>query len=181
MSPTPPPPPLLPFAYIFAYFQRSSYSPGLSVPWTRASLHNTPTYVASNDFLSNVKWLKTGNQNDLVIATPEDPGKDTTHTLATCAVVGTVSANRLFLEAHGNYNPNFEKTALETSKAQFQLISPADNPEFEADFSRGVKHIETLQKQAIREGPEPEHFIVSDGVKRALKFSWPLFEKRVCS
>ena len=156
-----------------------SYSPELSVPWTRATLHNTPTYLASNDFLSHVEWLKTGNQNDLVISNTTDPPNDTAYTRATCAVVGTVSANRLFLEAHGNYNPKIEKTALETSKAQFQLILPDAHPEFEADFSQGVKRIEALQKQAIRDGPDGEHFIVTDGVKKALKFSRPLFEKRV--
>jgi hypothetical protein len=123
--------------------------------------------------------LKTGNQNDLVTTNKATLPKDESHTRATCAVVGIVSANRLFLEPHGNFNPNFEKTALETSKAQFQLISPTVYPEFESDFSRGIKNIETLQNQTIREGPEAEHFIVSDGVKKALKFSWPLFEKRV--
>ena len=157
-----------------------SYSPELSVPWTHATLHNTPTYLASNDFLSHVEWLKTGNQNDLVISNTMDPPIDTAYTRATCAVVSTVSANRLFLEAHRNYNPNFEKTVLETSKAQFQLILPDTHPKFEADFSRGVKRIKALQKQTIRDGLDGEHFIVTDSVKKALKFSWPLFEKRVC-
>jgi hypothetical protein len=120
--------------------------------------------------------LKTGNQNDLVLA-GTNSDEDTTR--ATCAVVGSVSPNRLFLEAHGNYNPNFEKTALETSKAQFQLTSPAGYPEFESDFSHAINHIENLQREAIKEGPKAEHFIVTDGLKKALKFSWPLFEKRV--
>ena len=123
--------------------------------------------------------MKTGNQNDLVVArTPTDP-KDTPCMQATCAVVSTVSRNRLFLEPHGNYNPNFEKTALETSKAQFQLVSPTNHPQFDADFGTGTDHIETLQMQAIKDGPEAEHFIVNDGLRTALKFSWPLFEKRV--
>ena len=99
---------------------------------------------------------------------------------ATCAVVGTVSPNRLFLEAHGNYNPNFEKTALETSKAQFLLISPTLHPKFDINFKHAINCIETIQKKAIREGPGAEYFIVSDGLNKALKFSWPLFEKRVC-
>ena len=154
-------------------------SSAFSAPWTRASLLNTPTYVASNNFLSHVEWLKTGNQNDLVNTSMADFTKDSTPQRATCAVVGTVSSNRLFLEAHGNYNPNFEKTALETSKAQFQLLSPTIYPELDADFNHGIKHIETLQKQVIKEGPDAEHFIVSDGLKKALKFSWPLFQKRV--
>lgn len=107
-----------------------------------------------------------------------DDLEDAATTRATCAVVGTVSPNRLFLEPHGNYNPSFEKTALETSKAQFQIISPALHAEFETDFNRGIKNIEILQKTAIKEGPAAEHFVVTDGTKKALKFSWPLFEKR---
>jgi len=83
------------------------------------------------------------------------------------------------LEPHGNYNPNFEKTALETSKAQFQLVPPSLHSELEDDFNRGIKNIESLQRMACREGPGPEHFVVTDGGKKALKFSSPLFEKRV--
>ena len=149
----------------------------VSVPWTRASLLNTPTYVASDGFVSQVEWFKNSNQSDLVVASSKFEGPPTSR--VTCVVVGTVSPNRLYLEPHGNYNPNFEKTALETSKAQFQLIAPTDHPEFEDDFNRGIKNLDTIQKMAVKEGPSPEHFIVMDGIKKALKFSWPLFGKRV--
>ena len=124
-------------------------------------------------------WLKTGNQNDLVLTNVSDATKDGDPIRAICAVVGLVSPHRLFLEPHSNYNPNFEKTVLETSKVQFQIVSPNSHQEFANDFNRAVKHMESLQKQAIKEGPEAEHFIVTDGLKKALKFSWPLFEKRV--
>ena len=94
-----------------------SSNPEFSAAWDRRTLLDTPTYIASSRFISHVQWLKIGNQNNLVIAkTPDDP-KDMAHMEATCAVIGTVSRNRLFSEPHGNYNPNFEKTALETSKA----------------------------------------------------------------
>jgi hypothetical protein len=169
--------------FALTHLQRTSTpfsTSDFSAPWTRTSLLNTPTYVASNDFVSHVEWLKTGNQNDLVVSAAADSPKETPPQRATCAVVGTVSSQRLFLEAHGNFNPNFENSALETSKAQFQLLSPTIHPEFDADFWRGMKHIENLQSQVIKEGPDAEHFIVQDGLKRALKFSWPLFEKRVC-
>jgi hypothetical protein len=141
-------------------------------------LLNTPTYVASSEFLQHVLWMRSSAQNDLVLA-PSDV-EDPPSTRATCAVVGAVSPNRLFLEAHGNYNPNFERATLETSKAQFQIVAPTQHAEFDADFNQAVKHIETLQRMAIKEGPPAEHFVVSDGLKKALKFSWPLFEKRVC-
>jgi hypothetical protein len=145
----------------------------------RASLLNTTTYVASKDFLSHVVWTKSGIQSELINVpsdidgTPPDPER------ATCAVVGTVSPTRLFLEPHGNYNPMFENSALESSKAQFQLISPVIHPEFSDDFMLGIERIEKLQNKAITEGPNAEHFVVMDGQKKALKFSWPLFEKRV--
>ena len=98
---------------------------------------------------------------------------------ATCAVVGKVSTNRAFLEPHGNYNPNFEKTSLESSKIQFQLIAPTSHPEFEIDFGHAINRIVSIQKKTIKEGPPAEHFVVTDGIKPALKFSWPIFEKRV--
>jgi hypothetical protein len=151
----------------------------LSVPWTRASLLNTPTYVASVGFVSQVGWVKSSNQSELVVASTDVEDTETPTSRATCAVVGTVSPNRLYLEPHGNYNPNFEKTALETSKAQFQLVSPTLHPDFVVDFDRGIKNIETIQKMAFKEGPSAEHFVVTDNGKKALKFSCPLFEKRV--
>jgi hypothetical protein len=143
-------------------------------------LLNTPTYVASSGFARQVEWMKSGNQNDLIVATCDLERSNTPCPRATCAVVGTVSPNRLFLEPHGNYNPNFEKTALETSKAQFMLISPTLYPEFEADFDQGIKSIESVQKMACKDGPGAEHFVISDSGKKGLKFSSPLFEKRVC-
>ena len=99
---------------------------------------------------------------------------------ATCAIVGTISPIRLFLEPHGNYNPTFDKSALETSKVQFLLVPPVIHPDFVDDFNIAVEHIERLQDKAITEGPGGEHFIILDGRNKALKFSWPLFEKRVC-
>ena len=139
---------------------------------------NTTTYIASSDFISHVAWVRSSNQSDLVLSSSAPNDSDSSSNRATCAVVGTVSPNRLYLEPHGNFNPNFENTALETSKAQFQLIAPSQ-PDFEADFNHGLKNIETVQRMACKEGPGAEHFVVSDGGKKALKFSWPLFEKRV--
>lgn len=98
---------------------------------------------------------------------------------ATCAVVGMVSPNRLLLEAHGNFNPTYDK-ALENAKVQFQLVSPTFHPEFDGDFKLAIGRIQALQGMVINEGPGAEHFIVKDGWKEGLKFSSPLFEKRVC-
>ena len=69
---------------------------------------------------------------------------------------------------------------LETSKAQFLLVTPTAFPEFDVDFNHGIKEIEAIQKKAIKEGPSAEHFVVANNPKKGLKFSWPLFEKRVC-
>ena len=148
-----------------------------SAPWAQTSLLNTPTYIASADFISHVQWSKSANQNDLVFALND--AEMTPPKQATCAVVSIVSLNRLFLEPHGNYNPSFEKTTLETLKAQFQLVSPTLHPEFKINLNLGISHLKTIQRNAIKEGPAAQHFVVSDGLKRALKFSSPLFEKRV--
>lgn len=157
----------------------SSSKSDFSAPWMRASLLNTDTYVGSPDFLSHLVWSKTGNQNDLMNAPSDIKATPQASDRATCAIVGIVSPVRLFLEPHGNFNPMFENSALETSKAQFQLVSPALHPEFNDDFNVGIEHIESLQNKAITEGPNAEHFIVFDGQRKGLKFSWPLFEKRV--
>ena len=112
-------------------------------------------------------WAKSGSQDDLML-TPtniEDPPSQ----CAVCAVVGTLSTNRIFLELE--------------AKAQFQIVSPDNHPEFDGDFNQVITHIEAIQKKAINDGPlaHGEHFIVSDGLKKGLIFSWPLFEKRVCN
>jgi len=143
----------------------------------RATLLNTDSYVGSEDFLSQLVWLKTGNQSDLMSAS--DSNAPHASDRASCAIVGTVSPVRLFLEPHGNFNPMFENSALETSKVQFQLTSPETHQEFSNDFKIGIEKIESLQNKAIVEGSSAEHFVVLDGQRKALKFSWPLFEKRV--
>lgn len=133
-------------------------------------LLDTSTYVTSSDFTSHVVWLKNGHQNDLMLrVAPAEPDARPTER-ATCAIVGKVlSANRAFLEPHGNYNPNFEKTSLEMSKVQFLLVAPTSHPDFETDFATSLDRIETIQRKAIKEGPSAEHFIVSDGINRAFK------------
>jgi hypothetical protein len=155
----------------------SNSDSNFSAPWKRATLLNTPAYVGSADFLSNLVWLKVGNQDDLMNAPvlPDETPSDK----ATCVIVGTVSPVRLFLEPHGNFNPAFDNSALESSKVQFQLVQPVTHPEFSDDFKLGIERIERLQTKAISEGPNPEHFVISDGRTKALKFSWPMFEKRV--
>ena len=71
----------------------------------------------------HVLWAKSGSQDDLML-TPtniEDPPSQ----CAVCAVVGTLSTNRIFLEleAHGNYNPNFERTSLRVARNFKSTIS----------------------------------------------------------
>ena len=93
-------------------------------------------------------WAKTpksGNQDNLML-TPtniEDPPSQ----CAVCAVVGTVSANHIFLEAHRNYNLNIERTSLETLKAQFQIVSPDNHPEFDANFNQAIAHIRPSKRR----------------------------------
>ena len=157
----------------------SSSKSDFSAPWMQADLLNTETYVALPNFLSRLVWSKAGSQNDLMYV-PSDKDTPQYSSQATCAIVGTMSPVQLFLEPHGNFNPLFENSTLETSKAQFQLVSPALQPEFNNDFKVRIEHIKSLHNKAIMEGPNTEHFVVLDGQRKALKFSWPLFEKRVC-
>ncbi|KAF8816291.1 hypothetical protein BYT27DRAFT_7248382 [Phlegmacium glaucopus] len=149
-----------------------------SAPWMRATLINMCNYVASPDFDLEVVWMKTGNQNNLMNA-PLD-NKHTPSEKATCTVVSVISSDRLFIDAHGNFNPSFPNSTLETAKAQFQIVSPETHPEFKTDFQTSLEHIKNLQRKAATDGPGPEHFIVWDTSKRekVIKFSWPLFEKR---
>jgi hypothetical protein len=142
-------------------------------------LLNTPTYIASAEFPAHVAWERSGNQNDLIQTPSDNEDKPPFSTRATCAVVGTISSDRLYLEAHGNYNPNFDRAALESSKLQFQIVAPASHPEFKTDFELGINHIDSIQNKAITHGPKGEHFVVKDGHQMALRFSSPLFEKRV--
>jgi hypothetical protein len=134
-------------------------------------------YVACADFPAHVAWDKSGNQNDLVQAPTSDDGIPAVR--ATCAVVGTISSDRLYLEPHGNYNPNFERAALESSKLQFQIVAPASHPDLKNDFDIGINHIDQVEARAIMQGPKCEHFVVKNSYQKALRFSWPLFEKQV--
>ncbi|KAF8815383.1 hypothetical protein BYT27DRAFT_7333929 [Phlegmacium glaucopus] len=147
-----------------------------SAPWTRANLMNTPTYVASEEFKSQLMWVKGTTQNDLMIVLEKCNNKPTIR--ATCVVVGIISSKRLFLEPHGNYNPNFNSPKLEASKAQFMLTAPPVDGVFNVDFKLGIEHLEKIQNKAVLEGNKPQHFIVVDGEQTGMKFSWPLFEKR---
>ncbi|KAF8798368.1 hypothetical protein BYT27DRAFT_7343617 [Phlegmacium glaucopus] len=137
---------------------------------------NTPTYIASDDFESQLMWLKTSRQSELMMVSEDRNDKPTER--VTCAVVGTISSNRLFLEPHGNFNPNFNNGALENAKAQFMLVAPSADGIFHSDFKTGIERIERIQNKAVSEGPHPQYFIVTDGDQTGLKFSWPLFEKR---
>jgi hypothetical protein len=106
---------------------------------------------------------------------------------ATCTVVGTVSPIHLYLRPHGNHHPQFKSDGLENSKLQFQIVAPAFLPDFEADFNLGLERIETFQEKIIadRPGAVADGIVVvynetQDGPQKALVFSWPLFQKRVC-
>ncbi|KAF8803423.1 hypothetical protein BYT27DRAFT_7340892 [Phlegmacium glaucopus] len=163
---------------MFKSMQSISHESDFSAPWMRTSLLNTPTYIASNNFNYEVVWTKTGNMNELKTASHDN--NDAPSVRATCAVVGIVSDDRLFLDAHGNFNPIFDKSGLEACKAQFQLISPNHHADFKSDFKLGIENIENLQMKAVTEGATPQYFIVFDGTnkEKAFRFSWPLFEKR---
>jgi hypothetical protein len=117
-------------------------------------------YVVCADFPAHVAWDKSGNQNDLVQAPTSDNGMPAVR--ATCAVVGTISLDRLYLEPHGNYNPNFERAALESSKLQFRIVAPASHPDLKNDFDIGINHIDQVEARAITQGPKGEHFKVKD-------------------
>ena len=104
-------PPLLRYKMLTLSSRNSrSSNSSASIPWTRANLLSTPTYIASPGFGSRVVWTKNSNQNDLVYAASELEDSKTPSPRATCAVVGTVSPNRLYLEPHRNCNPIFENT-----------------------------------------------------------------------
>ncbi|KAF8802411.1 hypothetical protein BYT27DRAFT_7261183 [Phlegmacium glaucopus] len=154
----------------------SSQDTNFSAPWMKANLKNTSTYVGSDNFDSQLVWLKNNNQNKLMIV-PEDH-KEKPFMQVTWAVVGVVSFQRLFLEPHGNFNPIFEKSALENSKAQFMLISPPIDNEFYSDFQLAIEHIKNLQNKVVSTGPDPKYFLIEDGRQTGMRFSSPLFEKR---
>jgi hypothetical protein len=143
-----------------------------------------PNFIGSATFGSHVAWAKEGNHSSLINAV--DVNNSTLSRPATCVVVGIVSPVPLFLEPHGTYNHMFRNGTLETSKLQFQLLTPTLDPDLEADFDLGLNQIEHLQERAIMGGSRPECFVVvhnqtGDGVIKAFEFSWPLFADRVCA
>jgi hypothetical protein len=110
-----------------------------------------PTYAASSSFMSQVAWVKAGNQSELMRLPGDDTNAEPVH--ATCALVGTVSPLQLLLKPHGNVNLNYEKSALETSKLQFQVVYPTDHAGFDADFGTAMERLETSTGWQSVRGP----------------------------
>jgi hypothetical protein len=82
---------------ILTLIQSSKKTTG-SIPLLRATLLNTPNYMASDEFMKHAYWAK-GNPNVLM-------WKD--EDVATCAVLGKVLMGHFFLEPQGNYNPRYD-------------------------------------------------------------------------
>lgn len=135
----------------------------------RATLLCVPSYCASPIFISSVGWQvewaghvlvdKSSNANTVVL------------------VVGCVSERRLFVTPDGNYQTN-QFSDISIAKFLFLIGRPDDTP-FAEDFDKAMEYFIKIQNQRVST-PKRLNFIVTDGPNKNLRFTWNVFEKRVC-
>ncbi|KAF8180866.1 hypothetical protein BJ912DRAFT_929188 [Pholiota molesta] len=139
----------------------------------RQELMEMDNYAASPNFAQLWRWKKRDSKlgNILNVEGSDNP--------VYASVVGVVSADRLFVQAHGNYTRNAEFVMkMNSTKMQFTLKRP-DNSPFAADFDAAIRHLEAAQN-AIKIGSSPPRHLViteADGAK-SLRMSYPIFEEK---
>jgi hypothetical protein len=142
-------------------------------PVKRAELLLFPQYAASNDFLAAGKW--SGEKNFILSSANNED--DNTTLLLYCIVVGVISAEKAYLEKHGNFNTKFNTDASK-AKIQFSVIRPND-PDFGPDFNKAIVAFEEYQQRASQT-PCHHFFLLWEG-HIAMRMSFPLFELKVCT
>ena len=130
-----------------------------------------PQYAASDNFVTAGKWEGLKSH---VLSLNSGEGSDTTQPLY-CIVVGTVSAEKVYLGKHGNFSLKYNENALK-AKIQFTITRPND-PDFGPDFDKAIDALEEYQR-GISETSYHRYFILKeDG--NGMRMNFPLFELKV--
>lgn len=94
-------------------------------------------------------------------------------------VVGRVSADKVYLATHGNFNPSFGDPmgSVGNAKLQFSLECPLGDPDFEPDFNTAWRHLEDVQGR-IATTTSRRYLLQNSGVK-SMRMSFPLWQEMV--
>lgn len=134
----------------------------------RGQLLLNPSYCASPVFLSGIGW-EVESSGDILI------DKATDENTVAC-VVGHLKEHHFFVTPNGNYS-TVEYGDFSHTKFHFVI----GNPEctlFAEDFLKALDVISKLQAQ-IASTPNRVNFIASAGRSKVLRFTRPVFKKRV--
>lgn len=145
-----------------------------SAPFRRNNLLSLHQYAASEQFLTLGVWDR-ARMEDLYVVRGTVGRTSPVHIM----VVGVISSDKASLQPHGNYDPAFMQTPdviAKKAKLQFVISSPADDPEFAADYALAIERLKAIQEEIAGSPSRREHFI--DG--QSLKLNFNLFSEKVC-
>lgn len=134
----------------------------------RASLEKLRNYTATAAFISDIGWKPEGYGHVLCNTSTRD---DTI-----CIMVGKVSSSRLNTSPIGNHNREYEQP-FSKAKFQFTLVTP-DEPALINDFQASIAALEKAQA-AMAASEDSAHMVLHQGNERSVRFSAPIFSKRV--
>lgn len=134
----------------------------------RASLEKLRNYAATAAFVSDIGWKGEGYGHILCNKVSRE---DTV-----CIMLGKVSSSRLNTSPIGNFNKSFE-SPFHKAKFQFTLTTP-NEPALIHDFQASVAALSKAQ-EAMSATEGSAYMILEEGAERSVRFSAPVFIKRV--
>lgn len=134
----------------------------------RSSLEKLRNYTATAAFISDIGWKGEGFGHALC--------NKLTREETVCIMLGKVSTSRLNTSPIGNYNTQFDNP-FHKAKFQFTLTTP-DEPALMHDFQASVAALAKAQ-EAIASTEDSAYMILQEGAERSVRFSAPIFIKRV--
>ena len=140
-------------------------------PFKRAELLLLPQYAASDAFLAAGKW--TGAKDHILSVNGSDNLENTEPLY--CIVIGTVSANKVYLGKHGNFSLKFGEEA-QKAKLQFSVSRP-NGPDFGADYDKGVLAFQEHQHN-VSETHDHCYFLLKEE-SNAMLMNFALFKPKV--
>lgn len=147
------------------FFSTTEYSP----EYHHETLLKLPQYIASPDFKNLGEWDVGARDAHYIV-------KNTLlrNTPVKFIMVFMISGERAYLEAHGNYNPDYPDS-LRRSKLQVICQQPLHVPPFDTDYTTGYAVLKQLQDEVARTAIH-EHCLLPSG---KISLNFPLFTPRV--
>jgi hypothetical protein len=134
------------------------------------SLSTSPNYLGNPDFVNHVGFKQAANGNLLADKVTKEP--------RIIAVIGRVVDYRLRCGPTGNYSSSSPFGTLADAKFQF-YIGEGDSEELVAEFLKYIKTLERIQDVIASPGLKKRNLLELLGPHKNIRFSVPVFQKRV--